>query len=93
LPATLVFTETEIKLTDHLIPDEAKPAAKIVGNYLIKLARRQKTGQARFSRFLLRPLSWPPSLAETRFVRPSAPVSYFEENGSQYEKRAQILNS
>jgi hypothetical protein len=39
LPATLVFTETEIKLMDHVIPDKGSPRPKTVGNYLIKLAR------------------------------------------------------
>jgi hypothetical protein len=39
LPATLVFTEMEIKLMDHLVPNKGKHIAKTVGNYLIKLAR------------------------------------------------------
>lgn len=39
LPATLVFTDTEIKLMDHLIPNKGRQVAKTVGNYLIKLAR------------------------------------------------------
>jgi hypothetical protein len=39
LPATLVFTEAEIKMMDHVIPDKGRNVAKTVGNYLIKLAR------------------------------------------------------
>ena len=39
LPATLVFTETEIKLMDHLIPTKGGNDKKTVGVYLIKLAR------------------------------------------------------
>jgi hypothetical protein len=39
LPATLVFTQTEIKLMDHVIPDKGAARSKTVGNYLIKLAR------------------------------------------------------
>ena len=39
LPATLVFTETEIKLMDHLVPVKGGNPKKTVGVYLIKLAR------------------------------------------------------
>jgi hypothetical protein len=39
LPATLVFTETEIKLMDHLVPTKGGNTKKTVGTYLIKLAR------------------------------------------------------
>lgn len=39
LPATLVFTETEIKLMDHLVPNKGGSTKKTVGVYLIKLAR------------------------------------------------------
>lgn len=39
LPATLVFTDTEIKLMDHLVPTKGGNTRKTVGTYLIKLAR------------------------------------------------------
>ena len=39
LPASLVFTETEIKLLEHLVPMKEESAKKTVGNFLIRLAR------------------------------------------------------
>ena len=39
LPATLVFTDTEIKLLGHLIPAENNTIKKTVGYFLTKLAR------------------------------------------------------
>ena len=39
LPAKLVFTDTEIKLLDHLIPATEESAKETVGDYLVKLAR------------------------------------------------------
>jgi hypothetical protein len=39
LPAKLVFTATEIKLLEHLIPAKDKTKKKTVGIFLIKLAR------------------------------------------------------
>jgi len=39
LPATLVFTDTEIKILEHLIPAENQTIKKTVGCFLTKLAR------------------------------------------------------
>ncbi len=39
LPARLVFTDTEIKLLDHLVPMKDASRRKTVGQFLIRLAR------------------------------------------------------
>jgi len=39
LPATLVFTDTEIKLLEHLVPMKEESPKKTVGGFLIRLAR------------------------------------------------------
>ena len=39
LPATLVFTETELKLLEKLAPTENGPGDPTVGDFLIRLAR------------------------------------------------------
>ena len=39
LPADLVFTETEIKLLEQLVPEKDSSARKTVGDFLIRLAK------------------------------------------------------
>jgi hypothetical protein len=39
LPASLVFTDTEIKLLEHLIPVKKGSHKRTVGQFLIRLAR------------------------------------------------------
>ena len=39
LPASLVFTETEIKLLEHLVPAKEGSRKRTVGQFLIRLAR------------------------------------------------------
>ena len=39
LPAKLVFTDVEIKLLEHLVPEKNGPATKTVGRFLTLLAR------------------------------------------------------
>jgi len=39
LPARLVFTDTEIKLLDHLVPMNDSSRRKTIGRYLIRLAK------------------------------------------------------
>jgi len=39
LPARLVFTDTEIKLLEHLVPDKESSETKTVGDFLIRLAK------------------------------------------------------
>ena len=39
LPAKLVFTDTELKLLQHLVPAKASSARKTVGDFLIRLAK------------------------------------------------------
>ena len=39
LPASLVFTETEIELLEHLVPVKESPERKTVGDFLIRLAK------------------------------------------------------
>ena len=39
LPASLVFTETEVKLLEHLVPMKQESRQRTVGRFLIRLAR------------------------------------------------------